>query len=166
MEWTDAEVRSALGLDAGDAGARYSSVVTDTRQVAPGALFVALAGERFDGHAFLPAAREAGATGAVVRKGTEPVEGLRYYEVDDPLRAYGWLARHRRRRFRGPVVAVTGTNGKTSTKEMLAAVLGTRYRTHATRLNLNNLVGVPQTILECPADVEALVVEEIGRAHV
>ena len=159
MEWTDAEVRSALGLDAGDAGARYSSVVTDTRQVAPGALFVALAGERFDGHEFLPAAREAGATGAVVRKGTEPVEGLRYYEVDDPLRAYGWLARHRRRRFRGPVVAVTGTNGKTSTKEMLAAVLGTRYRTHATRLNLNNLVGVPQTILECPADVEALVVE-------
>ena len=159
MRWTDAGVRSALGLDWGDAGVRYAGVVTDTRQIGPGALFVALEGERFDGHAFLAAARGAGATGAVVRRGTARVDGLRLYEVDDTLRAYGWLARHRRRQFQGPVVAVTGTNGKTSTKEMLAAVLGTKYRTHATRLNLNNLVGVPQTILEGPDDVEAMVVE-------
>ena len=159
MEWTDLEVRSALGLAGGDALVRYSGVATDTRLARPGVLFVALEGERFDGHAFLAAARDGGATGAVVRTGTAPVEGLRCYEVDDTLRAYGRLARHRRRRLRGPVVAVTGTNGKTSTKEMLAAVLGIRYRTHATRLNLNNLVGVPQTILECPDDTEALIVE-------
>ncbi len=159
MQWTDEAVRSALGLGHGDGDGRYFGVVTDTRRIVPGALFVALEGARFDGHAFLSAARDAGATGAVVRRGTAPVDGLRHYEVDDTLRGYGWLARHRRRQFRGPVVAVTGTNGKTSTKEMLAAVLGTKYRTHATRLNLNNLVGVPQTILECPDEADAIVVE-------
>ena len=84
---------------------------------------------------------------------------LAFFEVDDPLRAFGLLARARRRTLSGPVVAITGTNGKTSTKEMLAAVLGTRYRTYATRANLNNLVGVPLTILEAPPDTEALVVE-------
>ncbi len=95
----------------------------------------------------------------MVRRGTPPVRGLTLFEVDDTLRAFGLLARTRRRKLPGPVVAVTGTNGKTSTKEMLAAVLGTRYRTYATRANLNNLVGVPLTILEAPADTEALIVE-------
>ena len=116
-------------------------------------------GERFDGHDHLAAAAAAGATGAVVRQGTPPVPGLILFEVPDTLRAFGLLARARRRTLKGPVVAVTGTNGKTSTKEMLAAVLRTRYATHATRANLNNLVGVPLTILEAPADTEALVVE-------
>jgi UDP-N-acetylmuramoyl-tripeptide--D-alanyl-D-alanine ligase len=73
--------------------------------------------------------------------------------------AYGRLARARRREVSGPVIAVTGTNGKTSTKEMLAAVLATRYVVHATRANNNNLVGVPLTILEAPEETEALVVE-------
>jgi UDP-N-acetylmuramoyl-tripeptide--D-alanyl-D-alanine ligase len=95
----------------------------------------------------------------VVRRGTSPVPGLVFFEVDDTLRAFGLLARARRRMLRGPVVAITGTNGKTSTKEMLAAVLGTRYKTYATRANLNNLVGVPLTILEAPPDTEALIVE-------
>jgi UDP-N-acetylmuramoyl-tripeptide--D-alanyl-D-alanine ligase len=171
MQWTDAAVRHALDLPpAAGVDARYSAITTDTRSLEPGSLFVALVGERFDGHAFLEAARAAGATGAVVRKGTPPVPGLVRYEVDDTLEAYGLLARERRRQLRGPVVAITGTNGKTSTKEMLAAVLRTRYRVHATRLNLNNLVGVPQTILEAADETEALIVEaganqpgEIGR---
>jgi UDP-N-acetylmuramoyl-tripeptide--D-alanyl-D-alanine ligase len=81
------------------------------------------------------------------------------FEVPDTLRAFGQLARARRRTLKGPVIAITGTNGKTSTKEMLAAVLRTRYVTHATRANLNNLVGVPLTILEAPPDTQALVVE-------
>ncbi|MBS1195610.1 MAG: hypothetical protein H6R33_330, partial [Actinobacteria bacterium] len=157
-------------LEGGSDEIRYAAVCTDTRTLVPGALFVALAGERFDGHDFLEAARQAGAVAAIVRQGSSPAEGLRLLEVPDTLRAYGLLARARRRTLRSPVIAITGTNGKTSTKEMLAAVLRTRYRTHATRANLNNLVGVPQTILEAPGDTEALVVEaganlpgEIGR---
>lgn len=171
MTWTSASVRSALELPPGGAGGHsFSGVSTDTRTIAPGALFVALAGERFDGHAHLGQAAAGGALGAVVRRGTPPVAGLECFEVADTLEAYGWLARARRREIRGPVVAVTGTNGKTSTKEMLALALGTRYRVHATKANLNNLVRVPQTILEAPADTEALVIEagasvpgEIGR---
>ena len=162
MRWSESDVRAALGL-AGPpkpvASQTFSEISTDSRAIRPGALFVALEGERFDGHSYLPAVAAAGATGAVVRKGTPPSPGLTLFEVDDTLRALGALARARRRRLKGPVIAVTGTNGKTSTKEMLAAVLRTRYRTHATRANLNNLVGVPLTILEAPADTEALIVE-------
>jgi UDP-N-acetylmuramoyl-tripeptide--D-alanyl-D-alanine ligase len=157
--WTERAVREALELPGGGAGRTFSTISTDTRSIAPGALFVALSGERFDAHAFLPAAVASGAAAAVVRRGTPVVPGLDLLEVDDPLRAFGRLARARRRGISGPVVAITGTNGKTSTKEMLAAVLGTRYATYATRANLNNLVGVPLTILEAPEGTEALVVE-------
>jgi UDP-N-acetylmuramoyl-tripeptide--D-alanyl-D-alanine ligase len=145
-------------------------VSTDTRTIRPGDLFVALAGERYDGHAFLGAARAAGADGAVVREGTPPAAGLVLFPVADTLRALGRLAHARRLEVTGAVVAVTGTNGKTSTKELLARALGTRWRVHATRGNLNNEVGVPLTILDAPDETDALVVEagasvpgEIGR---
>lgn len=154
----DAEVRAALSLP-GQGETTYTGVCTDTRALAPGALFVALTGERFDGHDYLEAARTAGATGAVVREDTPDMAGLVLYRVPDPLRALGRLGRAARERTVGPVIAITGQNGKTSTKEMVAAALGTRFRTHRTRANLNNLIGVPMTILEAPADVEALVVE-------
>ncbi len=159
-EWTAGRVRAALELPPGpDGNAPFSAVQTDSRALIPGALFVALAGERFDAHDYLDAAAAAGVTGAVVRQGARVPAGLVAFEVPDTLRAFGQLARARRRELPGPVVAITGTNGKTSTKEMLAAVLGTRHRVHATRANLNNLVGVPMTILEAPMDTEALVVE-------
>jgi len=158
--WTAGRVRAALDLPPGpDDGMRFAAISTDTRALAPDTLFVALAGERFDGHDYLDAAAAAGATGAVVRTGARVPAGLVGFEVEDPLKGFGRLARARRRELTGPVVAITGTNGKTSTKEMLAAVLATRYRVYATRANLNNLVGVPTTILEAPADIEALVVE-------
>jgi UDP-N-acetylmuramoyl-tripeptide--D-alanyl-D-alanine ligase len=159
--WPEAAVRAALGLPAAEGGtpAVFGGISTDTRSIAPGSLFVALRGERFDAHDFLPAAAAAGATGAVVHQGTAAVPGLRLFEVPDTLHALGALANARRRGLPGPVVAITGTNGKTSTKEMLAAVLATRYVTYATRANLNNLVGVPLTILEAPAGTEAMVVE-------
>jgi UDP-N-acetylmuramoyl-tripeptide--D-alanyl-D-alanine ligase len=95
----------------------------------------------------------------VVREGVAVPPELEAFAVPDTLRALGLLARERRRELTGPVIAITGTNGKTSTKEMLAAVLGTRYAVYATRANLNNLVGVPTTILEAPEGTEALVVE-------
>jgi UDP-N-acetylmuramoyl-tripeptide--D-alanyl-D-alanine ligase len=159
--WSEAALRQALDLRpvAGRQPVMFSGISTDSRAIQPGALFVALVGERFDGHDYLAAGAAAGASGAVVKRGTPPVPGLALFEVDDTLRAFGLLARAKRRMLQGPVVAITGTNGKTSTKEMLAAVLSTRYKTYATRANLNNLVGVPQTILEAPADTEALIVE-------
>ena len=157
MRWTAGAVRAALGLPppagslSGQEEPSYSGISTDSRAVR--------AGDLFDGHDFLVAAAAAGAGGAVVGRDTRPVAGLALYRVDDTLRALGMLARSRRRTVPGPVVAITGTNGKTSTKEMAAAVLRTRYRVHATRANLNNLVGVPLTILEAPDQVEAMVVE-------
>ena len=159
--WSEEAVRDALGLApvSRRQAVTFSTISTDSRAIQAGGLFVALKGERFDGHDHLSVAAAAGATGAVVRKGTPPVPGLLLYEVDDTLRGFGMLARARRMGMDGPVVAVTGTNGKTSTKEMLRAVLSTRYRTYATRANLNNLVGVPLTVLEAPADTEALIVE-------
>ncbi len=161
MQWTDSLLRRVLALPATATATApaYTSVSTDTRHLPPGSLFVALQGEHFDAHAFLAAAVEAGARGAVVRSGTPDLPGLTLYRVPDTLRALGELAHARRKTVPGPVVAITGTNGKTSTKEMLAAVLRTRYRTHATRDNLNNLVGVPLTILEAPDDTEAMVLE-------
>jgi UDP-N-acetylmuramoyl-tripeptide--D-alanyl-D-alanine ligase len=158
--WTAGRVRAALELPPGpDDAVAFTAVSTDSRALVPGALFVALAGERFDAHDYLDAAAAAGATGMVVRRGTRVPAGVVGFEAADPLRAFGRLARARRLELTGPVVAITGTNGKTSTKEMLAAVLATRYRVYATRANLNNLVGVPTTILEAPAATEALVVE-------
>jgi UDP-N-acetylmuramoyl-tripeptide--D-alanyl-D-alanine ligase len=159
--WSERAVRDALDLApvAGREPVMFSTISTDSRAIQAGGLFVALKGERFDGHDHLSAAVAAGATGVVVRKGTPAVPGLFLYEVDDTLRAFGMLARARRMEMDGPVVAVTGTNGKTSTKEMLRAVLSTRYRTYATRANLNNLIGVPLTVLEAPAETEALIVE-------
>ena len=158
MIWTSKRVAATLNTDA-PAERCFSEISTDSRTLRRDALFVALVGERFDGHAYLAAARDAGAAGAVVRWGTTSVDGLVFFEVDDPQVALGKLARERRREVAGPVVAVTGTNGKTATKEMLAKVLGTRWRVHATAANLNNLIGVPQTILSAPDSCEALVVE-------
>jgi UDP-N-acetylmuramoyl-tripeptide--D-alanyl-D-alanine ligase len=159
--WSERAVRDALDLApvAGREPVMFSTISTDSRAIQAGGLFVALQGERFDGHDHLSAAVAAGATGAVVRKGIPAIPGLFLYEVDDTLHAFGMLARARRMEMDGPVVAVTGTNGKTSTKEMLRAVLSTRYRTYATRANLNNLIGVPLTVLEAPAETEALIVE-------
>jgi UDP-N-acetylmuramoyl-tripeptide--D-alanyl-D-alanine ligase len=136
-----------------------------------GDLFVALKGERFDAHDFLGDARLAEVGGVVVRKGTPRWPGFDWFEVDDTLVALGQLARLRREKFAGPVVAVTGTNGKTSTRELIAAALGAKFaRVHRSEHNLNNLVGVPLTVLGAPLEADAMVIEcgaslrgEIGR---
>ena len=160
--WTDARVREALGLESVSAGVdvAYSAVATDTRTLPADALFVALAGERFDAHDFLHRAAEAGARAAVVaRLPADAPQELAYYQVRDTLVALGDLARYYRRHLGAAVCAVGGTNGKTTTKNLARAVLETRYRVHATSGNLNNLVGAPLTILAAPAGTEALVVE-------
>lgn len=158
--WTSGEVAEALGVPAPRKLA-FKGVATDTRNPIPDTLFIALKGPNFDAHTFLPQAKAQGATAAVVRKGTPAVEGLPFFEVEDTLDGLGLLARARRRRLPegSPVVAITGSSGKTSTKEMIRATLSAKYRVHATSGNLNNLVGVPLTILGAPLDTEALVVE-------
>ncbi|MEO8055716.1 MAG: UDP-N-acetylmuramoyl-tripeptide--D-alanyl-D-alanine ligase [Acidobacteriota bacterium] len=155
-----ADVTDALGAPApGGAPVAFPSVSTDTRAISPGALFVALEGERFDAHAFLAEAKSKGAGAAVVRKGTPPVPGLPFFEVDDTLRALGALAAFHRRRFAIPVAAVAGSNGKTTTKEMLASILRTRGPALATDGNLNNEIGVPLTVFRMSAEHRAAVVE-------
>lgn len=159
FRWTAAEVERALGAAPG-ADAEYTGVSTDTRAIPAGSLFVALRGANFDAHDFIAGAAEAGATGAVVsRLPDDAPAGMRLFLVDDTLHALGRLARHRRRALGGRVVAVAGSNGKTTTKELLRAALSARFRVHATAGNLNNQVGVPLTLLAAPEDAEVLVIE-------
>jgi len=157
--WTAKQVAEALGMPALAWDHAYTGVSTDTRALQDGELFVALQGERFDAHNFLGDARLAGVGGAVVRRGTPAWPGFDAFEVDDTLDALGRLARYRRDRFEGPVIAITGSTGKTSTKELVAAALSPTYLVHKSASNLNNLVGVPLTVLAAPVDATAWVVE-------
>jgi UDP-N-acetylmuramoyl-tripeptide--D-alanyl-D-alanine ligase len=142
-----------------------TGVSTDTRTLGAGVLFVALRGARFDAHAFLPAAAAAGAAAAVVAPGpAAAAAGLPRLEVADTLVALGALARHHRERFTLPLVGVTGSNGKTTTREMIAAILAERGPVLRTVGNLNNEVGVPLTLLELTARHQAAVIE-MGMSH-
>jgi UDP-N-acetylmuramoyl-tripeptide--D-alanyl-D-alanine ligase len=161
FSWSSHDVAAALGLTPdGEAERRFARVSTDTRAVEAGDLFVALVGERFDAHDFLGQAAAAGATGAVVsRLPEETPEGMSIFLVDNSLHALGALARYRRRALDGRVVGVVGSNGKTSTKDLVRAALSPRYRVHATQGNFNNQIGAPLTLLAAPEDAEVVVVE-------
>ncbi|WP_426754087.1 UDP-N-acetylmuramoyl-tripeptide--D-alanyl-D-alanine ligase [Myxococcus sp. Y35] len=162
--FSDEEVVQATGATrrGGPAPAAYATVCTDTRALTPGCLFVALVGERFDAHAFVDAAAKGGAAGAVVARG-RPLpalpEGLALYEVEDTLRALGALGRLHRQRFRIPMCAVGGSNGKTTTKEMVGAILATRGPALKTEGNLNNEIGVPLTLFRLEPHHVAAVIE-------
>lgn len=162
--WTLDRVAEALaGCAAGDlprGGRDLARVSTDTRAVAPGDLFVALIGEKFDAHAFLADAVAKGAAAVVVSDAARAARlGVPVFPVADTLVALGALARYRRRAWGRPVVAVAGSNGKTSTKELLRAALGARLAVHASSGNFNNRVGVPLTLLALPDDADVAVVE-------
>jgi UDP-N-acetylmuramoyl-tripeptide--D-alanyl-D-alanine ligase len=160
--WTEAALTAALGIAAraGDEDVSYTAVSTDTRSLQGGALFVALRGEHHDAHAFLRQAQEAGATGAVVdHLPAAAPEGMRLYEVPDTLAALGLLGRARRHAVGARLCAVAGSNGKTTTKDLLRAALSPKFRVHATTGNLNNLVGAPLTLLATPDDAEVIVAE-------
>ena len=138
----------------------FGRVSTDTRTIEDGDLFVALVGERYDAHDFLKDAVAKGATGLVVSRVDRAANlGVPIYEVRDTLVALGALGTYRRRALMKPVVAVVGSNGKTSAKELLKAALGSRLEVHATTGNLNNLIGVPLTLLAMPDDADVAVVE-------
>jgi UDP-N-acetylmuramoyl-tripeptide--D-alanyl-D-alanine ligase len=152
------EVAAAVdGRLRGAHDAMVSSVATDSRRAGPGSLFVALRGERTDGHAFVVEAFARGAAGALVERPgpEEPV-----IEVADTGRALLSLGADERRRMTGTtVVGITGANGKTSTKDLCAAILGTRFRTHASPGSFNNEIGLPMTLLGVEPGVEVVVAE-------
>ena len=152
-----AVIVGASGRPAGD----FSGVSTDSRTLRPGELFVALEGPRFDGHDYLPAVAAAGAAGALVRRAHPALPCL---EVADPLTALGQLAAAWRARFDIPVLAVTGSSGKTTVKELLAAALAGLGPVLATRGNRNNHIGVPLTLLEL-RDTHRAAVVEMGMSH-
>lgn len=136
-------------------------ISTDSRSIAPGELFIALKGENFDGHNFVEGVRERGAAAAVVSSewAKDHQSQLPLVVVPDPLAAYGELARAHRRSFSFPVVAIAGSNGKTTTKELVAAVLSRKFNVLKTTGNLNNLIGVPATMLRLSEQHTAAVVE-------
>jgi UDP-N-acetylmuramoyl-tripeptide--D-alanyl-D-alanine ligase len=135
-------------------------VSTDTRALPAGALFVALRGPNFNGNAYAAQALEAGAAYVVVDDPAyHPPGDERYLRVADGLQALQGLATAHRRRFDIPFLGLTGSNGKTTTKELIHAVLQTEQKVHATKGNLNNHIGVPLTLLAIPADAEIAIVE-------
>ena len=135
-----------------------TNICTDSRDVRPGSIFVALCGERFDGHAFVKTAMENGALWAVVQKeGDYGTDKLLF--VNTTRQAFLDIAGLYRSKFSPKVVAVTGSVGKTTTREMIAAVIKSRYKTLKTENNLNNEVGVPKTIFELDESIEAMVLE-------
>ncbi|MGH9379399.1 MAG: UDP-N-acetylmuramoyl-tripeptide--D-alanyl-D-alanine ligase, partial [Thermoanaerobaculia bacterium] len=156
----DFAARAMAGsLEGAPPEAIWSGAVLDSRQVRGSELFFALAGERTDGHRFVAAALAAGAAAAVVRGGhTESQEGA-VIRVDEPFAALHDLTRAVRAQVPRRLVAVTGSTGKTTTKELLAAMLGRRFRVARNPGNLNNLYGFPIALLGIPDDTECLVAE-------
>jgi len=141
----------------------FGPVTTDTRSLAPGALFVAIPGDRFDGNDFVGEAQAKGAAGALVSR--LATASLPQIEVRDSRRALGAMARAYRASFSIPVVAVTGSSGKTTVKELVAAILSVSRSVCVTQGNLNNDIGVPLTLMRLTAEHDAAVIE-LGANHI
>ena len=133
-------------------------ISTDTRKIESECLYFALKGDNFDGNAFAHKAIESGAFKAVIDDATYAIEGKTIL-VDDVLITLQGLANHHRKQFKIPIIGIAGSNGKTTTKELIAAVLRQKYKTHATAGNFNNHIGVPLTLLYMPLDTEMAVIE-------
>ena len=145
---------------------QHPEVTTDSRRVPEGSMFFALKGESFDGNRFAAKALEAGAAAVVVDDAAVVPDGdNRYLLVDDVLKALQDLAAYHRQQFHGPVVQVTGTNGKTTTKELIAAVLSERFNVLYTQGNLNNHIGVPLTLLRLRPEAHDIAIIETGANH-
>ena len=166
IAWQLSQVAAAVGGQLLGSDCRIAGVSTDTRAVASGQLFIALRGERFDAHDFLEPALAAGAAALLVADAGRVPAGASAVVVDDTRLALGRLAAAWRRQFSLPVIAVTGSNGKTTTKEMIAAILKAAFgdAVLATRGNFNNDIGLPLTLLGLDATHRAAVIE-MGMNH-
>lgn len=159
-----AEVLAATTLNLSDAAlaSQATGITTDTRNLQSGEIFVALRGENFDGHEFVPVAQAKGAIATITDR---PLPGLvPQLQVEDTLQAYQKIASWWRSQFSIPTVAVTGSVGKTTTKELIAAVLATQGRVLKTHANYNNEIGVPKTLLELDSEHDYAVIEMAMRA--
>jgi UDP-N-acetylmuramoyl-tripeptide--D-alanyl-D-alanine ligase len=160
--------RYAAGtLRQGDPGAAVSGIGTDSRALAAGELFLALRGAKFDGHDFIPELAARGALGAVVAADYHPANLPPHFaliSVDDTLSGYHRIAAAYRATLPLKVIAITGSNGKTSTKDLTAAVLGQRFRVLKTEANFNNHIGVPRTLLRA-TKADEIAVLEMGMNH-
>lgn len=155
------EIASAChGVTSGSA--EVDSVVIDNREAKPGSLFVAIKGERLDGHEFVKAAEDAGAAAALVSRDVDC--NIPLIKVQDTGKAFLDLANHYRKKFDIPVVGLTGSVGKTTTKEMIWNVLGAKFNAYKTQGNLNNEIGVPRVLLGLEKEHTAAVVE-MGMNH-
>ena len=164
-----AELAQAVGGvllgDCGDPEILITGATSDNRKTAPGDVFFAYVGENTDGHKYVKAALEAGAAGCVISKDPgEYVPGKFYVLVEDTILAAGDLARYYRAGFDIPVIAVTGSVGKTTTKDMIAAVLSRKFNVLKTEGNFNNNIGLPRTLLRIDSKTEIAVVE-MGMNH-
>lgn len=157
---TGGEIRGVL-----PESAAFPRLERDSRAVQPGDLFIAIKGLNYDGHIFVPQAVQAGAAAAIVSQtwaDEQPDPGIPLIVVDDPLAALQRWAKWRREQMPVQVIGITGSVGKTSAKESIAAVLSQRYRVHKTAGSLNNEIGLPLTLLETPDDTEVIVLEMGG----
>lgn len=138
-----------------------SGVSTDSRNITNGDLFVPLIGERFDGHVYINIVQNNGAVAALWQKDRAIPDGVTIplIMVDDTLEALQELAQNYREKINPIVIGVTGSNGKTTTKDLISSIIGTEYRVHKTKGNLNNHIGLPLTLLAMPEDTEVVVVE-------
>ncbi|HMP30331.1 MAG TPA: UDP-N-acetylmuramoyl-tripeptide--D-alanyl-D-alanine ligase [Saprospiraceae bacterium] len=141
-----------------------TGVSTDTRTVKEGDLFFALKGDNFDGNQYANLALQKGASYAIVDDVSLKDSHPQLIYVEDTLKSLQDLARSYRRYLNKPVIALTGSNGKTTTKELINIVLSKKYKVHCTKGNLNNHIGVPLTILSCPKDIDFLLIE-MGANH-
>ena len=142
---------------------QHPVVVTDTRKLEKGCIFFALKGDKFNGNSFALTALEQGAAYAVVDEDID-ANNSRLYKVDNVLTALQELAKYHRQQFSIPFIAITGSNGKTTTKELVNAVLSNQYITYCTEGNLNNHIGIPLTILRIKKDAEMAIIE-MGANH-
>ena len=142
---------------------QHPTITTDSRDCPQGSIFLALKGDNFDGNKFAAQALEKGCALAIVDE-KEYVADDRYILVDNCLQTYKDIAREHRRQFQIPVIGITGTNGKTTTKELVKAVLSEKYNVLATEGNFNNDVGVPKTLLRLNKEHEIAIVE-MGASH-
>lgn len=143
---------------------QHPSVQTDSRKLKPGDIFFALKGDHFNGNEFARQAIDSGAAYAVIDDAAFEIPGKTFL-VDDSLVALQQLAKIHRQKFNIPFIAITGSNGKTTTKELIHVVLSTSFKTYTTEGNLNNQIGIPLTILKIKADAELAVIE-MGANHI